>query len=156
LAVASAITAPSVRAQQPAPATLRLTAAVNDFAGRLTPTQRDHVEAALRAIRNDTGDAIVVVTVSALPPAMTIEDYALRVFNENGIGDRVKNNGLLILLAPTSVRIETGLGLERIITNEFAAGTVRQMIPHFRAGNIEAGLLAGIDAIGSRLRQARR
>ena len=76
------------------------------------------MDSALRRIFDDSGDAVVVATIAALPPGVTAQDYAMKVFNENGIGERSRNNGLLILIAQSGqLRIATGLGLEQVITD---------------------------------------
>ena len=75
-----------------------------------------------------------------------------------GIGERGRDNGLLILLAvkDRQVRIEVGYELEQFITDGFAGETSRQeMIPSFRRGDYGEGLLAGTTRIISRIAQGR-
>jgi uncharacterized protein len=75
-----------------------------------------------------------------------------------GIGQKGKDNGLLILLAvkDRAVRVEVGYDLESIITDGFAGETSRQtMVPYFRNGDYGGGLLAGATRIAQRIAQAR-
>ena len=77
-----------------------------------------------KAIDDRTKAQVVVVTVNDLS-RMEIEEYALNLFRNWGIGDREKNNGVLILVNKESlianqrgrIRIEVGYGLEGAITD---------------------------------------
>lgn len=96
-----------------------------------------------------TGNALVVVSVDSLK-GRSIDDYATGLYNEWGIGDPKTGRGLLILVAPNErkVRIEVGCGLEGIITDDIAKDVIEtDMIPHYKQNELEAGTLAGIDAV---------
>ena len=86
--------------------------------------------------------------------------YAVKLFENHGrgIGEKGKDNGLLILLAldERQVWIEVGYGLEQWITDGFAGETSRDdMVPEFRAGRYGPGLLAGATRIVGRIAQGR-
>ena len=75
-----------------------------------------------------------------------------------GIGQRGKDNGVLIVVAvkDRKVEIEVGYGLEEYITDGFAGQTIRETImPEFRNGSYGAGLLAGVTRIINRIADAR-
>lgn len=96
-----------------------------------------------------SGNALVVVSVTSLD-GQSIDDYAFDLFNDWGIGDAATNRGLLLLVAPNQrkVRIEVGCGLEGRITNDVAASIIDDdILPEYRAGNLEAGTLAGVNAL---------
>jgi uncharacterized protein len=96
-----------------------------------------------------TGNALVVVSVDTLNN-QSVEDYATGLFNEWGIGDRKTDRGLLVLVAPNErkVRIEVGCGLEGIITDDIAKNVIEaDMLPDYRQNRLEAGTLAGVDAL---------
>jgi uncharacterized protein len=131
-------------AVQPAPPAL--TDTVNDFAHMVDATSRAEMDKRIRALRETTGDTIVVATVPTFQPYGSIEEYAVKMFENGGrgIGDKGKDNGLLILVAQQDrkVKIEVGYDLEAIIPDGFAGQTIREAIqPAFRAERYGPGLL---------------
>lgn len=135
-----------------------LTQPVNDFAD-VIGGKRLEIDRAIRALQADTKDVIVVVTVKSMAPSTDIAQYSMRVFDNHGrgIGQAGADNGLLVLLAidERQVRITTGSGIEKIITDAEATDIVRQMSDHFRQQRIGEGLLAGVEELAVRLRAAR-
>jgi uncharacterized protein len=137
-----------------------LTQPVHDLANVIDPASERAIAELSRRLQAATGDAIVVVTVPTVEPYADIREYAVKLFENHGkgIGERGKDNGVLILLALKERRvwIEVGYGLEEWITDGFAGETSRDwMVPSFRAGNYGDGLLAGTRRIVGRLAQAR-
>ncbi len=101
----------------------------------------------------------MVATVRTFKPYADIDEYAVKMFENGGrgIGDKGKDNGLLIVVAvdDRQVRIEVGYDLEQFITDGFAGETIRDVItPQFRSGNYGAGLLAGVTTIVNRIAQS--
>ena len=149
------------RAQAPRGATVpALTAAVNDFAGVLDAGSAQQVEQTIRALQAASGDVIVVATVPTIEPYADIREYAVTMFQNrgNGVGDKGKDNGLLILLALKERRVwvEVGYGLEPFITDGFSGQVSRDlMTPEFKNGSYGAGLLAGTNALAQRVAQGR-
>ncbi|MCC7415847.1 MAG: TPM domain-containing protein [Acidobacteria bacterium] len=136
-----------------------LTQPVNDFAGAIDPASEAAMSSMIRALQAATGDVVVVAAVADLD-GYDIREYANRLFENQGrgIGERGKDNGLLVLLATGERRvwIEVGYGLEPWITDGFAGETSRElMIPRFREGQFGEGLRAGIERIVGRIAQAR-
>lgn len=137
-----------------------LTQPVNDFAHVIDPADAEQIDRLSRTLKAATGDVVVVATVKTVAPYADIREYAVKLFENHGrgIGERGKDNGLLILLALDERRvwIEVGYGLEEWITDGFAGETSRDyMVPAFRAGNYGAGLLAGAGRIVGRIAQGR-
>src|SRR6188768_1608008 len=118
----SALTA--VAAQAPPPA---LTDTVNDFASIIDPGSRAELDKRIRALKETTGDVVVVATVATFQPYGSLEQYAVKMFENGGrgIGDKSKDNGLLLIVAKDDrkVRIEVGYDLEQFITDGFAGQT---------------------------------
>ncbi len=136
----------------------KLTGPVNDFAHVLDQGTERVIDQRIRALQAATGDVVIVATVETFAPYGSIEEYAVRLFEQAGIGQKQKDNGALILLATNErrVRIEVGYGLEEYITDGFAGETIRQeMLPAFRRGDYGAGLLAGTTRVVQRLAAAR-
>lgn len=136
----------------------RLTGPVNDLAHVIDPDSLHSLNTQLSALRKATSDAIVVATVETIAPFPTIDEYAVKLFAQNGVGDKKDDNGLLVVLAVRErrVRIEVGYGLESIITDGFSGQTIRdEMAPAFRDGRFGPGLVAGVTTIAARIAKAR-
>lgn len=131
-----------------------LTGRVVDQANLLPPADEERLAQASTALEHDVGPQFVIATVPSLQ-GRRIEDYSVQLARSWGIGSAVHNDGVLLLVAPAErkVRIEVGYGLERRVTDPFAARVIReQMIPRFQAGDFAAGIAAGSAAIIARLR----
>lgn len=126
-----------------------LTGRVVDAAGVLDAATRARLAEKLAAYEAQTGDQVVVVTAPGLD-GLTIEEYANRLFRRWGLGEKDRNNGVLLLVAPRErkVRIEVGYGVEGGLTDALASVIINQAIlPKFRAGDFSGGVEAGADAI---------
>ena len=137
-----------------------LTAPVNDFANVIDAESEASIDKMSRALQAASGDVVVVATVPDIDGYGTAREYATKLFENNGkgIGEKGKDNGLLILLAlkERRVEVEVGYDLEQWITDGFSGETSRLvMAPHFREGNYGAGLVAGTSRIISRIAQRR-
>jgi uncharacterized protein len=119
--------------------------AVNDFAGLLSSSQRQDLEQSLRAFFDRTGCAIVVATFDNLE-GVPIEDFAVGLFEKWKIGQKGKDDGLLILVAKEErkIRFEVGYGLEPVLPDGRAGEIIRtEMTPRFREGDYYGGIAAG-------------
>lgn len=124
----------------PADSTLpELTKPVNDFANVIDAPDAAAMDQMIRTLKAATGDVVVVATVPDIDGYGDIQEYANKLFENHGrgIGDKGKDNGLLILLAlkERKVWIEVGYSLEQWITDGFSGETSRNdMVPAFRSG----------------------
>ena len=115
---------------QSVPAKPAANTVVFDYAGMVTENDIYEMQRVGKIIEDKTKAQIVAATVKDLS-GMEIEDYAVRLFREWGIGDKDKNNGILILVNEESlmknqrgrIRIEVGYGLEGAI-NDGKAGAI--------------------------------
>ncbi|WP_230530520.1 TPM domain-containing protein [Microvirga roseola] len=126
-----------------------LTGRVVDAANLLQPQERAALEAKLKAYEDKTTDQVVVATVPSLE-GYAIEDYANRLFRHWQLGDKEKDNGALLLVAPNErkVRIEVGYGLEGALTDALSKVIITTAIaPQFQRGNFAGGIDAGTDAV---------
>jgi len=122
---------------------------VNDFAGVLSPGVESQIAGLTQQIERKTTAQIAVVTIPSVKP-LEIEQYAVRLFEKWSIGQRGKDNGILILMAVADkkIRIETGYGLEGALPDAICSQIIHQvMIPQFKKGEIEKGLLFGAAAV---------
>jgi len=143
-----------------APDLPELTGPVNDFAHIIDPANAAAIDRMSRALQQQTADTVVVATVDSYEPYSSIDEYAVKLFENHGkgIGEKGKDNGVLIVVAVKErrVKIEPGYGLEEFITDGFSGETSREvMAPEFRQGRYGAGLRLGVERIVGRIAQAR-
>jgi uncharacterized protein len=122
---------------------------VTDAANVLTPEQREILEQKLVALDDSTSNQIAVVLIKTLGDD-GIEEYALKLFREWGIGNKGTNNGVLLIAAidDRKVRIEVGYGLEGAIPDIVSASIIRNEIgPSFREENYYRGIDNAINAL---------
>ncbi|WP_345548362.1 TPM domain-containing protein [Microbulbifer aestuariivivens] len=101
------------------------------------------------AHEKQTGNQIVVVTVPDLQ-GQTIAEYGYQLGRHWGIGKKGRDNGVLLIVAPSErqVRIEVGYGLEGALTDALSANIIHtKILPHFRSGDFDQGITAGIESI---------
>jgi uncharacterized protein len=123
-----------------------LTGQIVDNANLLSAEDRAAVDAALKELEGKSTDQLVVVTVPSLD-GYEIEDYGYQLGRYWGIGQKGKDNGVLLIVAPNErkVRIEVGRGLEPIVTDLMSRIIIENAIlPEFRRGNFSAGIRAGV------------
>ena len=132
-----------------APKFPKLTGRVVDDAMVLSPEVEAALDRKLAAYEKGTTNQVVVVTVPTLQ-GQTIEEYGYQLGRAWGIGQKGKNNGALLIVAPEDrkVRIEVGYGLEGQLTDASTSQIIQNIIlPDFRNNHIEAGISEGTDAI---------
>jgi uncharacterized protein len=137
-----------------------LTQPVNDFANVIDAGSEAELDRMIRALLAASGDTVVVATIPTVEPFADIRDYAVKLFENHGrgIGQKGKDNGLLVLLAVKERRVwnEVGYDLEGVITDGFAASVSREyMVPHFRNGDYGSGLREGVARLVQRIAEAR-
>lgn len=122
---------------------------VNDYAGLLSTETKDYIINANKKLYSQVQAQIVVVTVPNLGDS-SLEEYATQLFRNFGIGDRTKNNGILLLLAleEREFRVEVGYGLEGILPDG-KTGRIQDeyIIPYLRQNNWDDGIKNGFSAI---------
>jgi uncharacterized protein len=122
---------------------------VNDAAQVLSPEQAEILERKLVALDDSTSNQIVVVLIRSLGD-YAIEDYAVKLFREWGIGDKKKNNGILILASidDRKIRIEVGFGLEGAIPDAVTSNIIQNdIVPNFKAGNYYRGIDQAVESL---------
>jgi uncharacterized protein len=130
-----------------------LTGRVVDNAQILSPDARTRLAAVLKAHEQATSNQIVVLTVPTIQPE-GIEEYAVDVFNNWKLGQKGRNNGVLVVVVPQDrrMRIEVGYGLEPMLTDAMAGAIIRDvMTPAFKRADYDAGIQNGVAAIIARL-----
>jgi uncharacterized protein len=135
---------------------LKPTGYINDFANTLDAGGKQALEAYAANLERTTGVQMAIVLVPSLDDE-PIEDAANRLYREWGIGQKGKNEGILLLLSMKEhkSRAEIGYGLEPIITDGDAGGILRAIRPILRQGNYGGGLLAAAEEMGRQIAQAK-
>ena len=131
------------------PAVPPLTGRVVDLANIMDDWTRNHVSGELENFEKQSGTQLVVVTLPDLG-GYPIEDWGIALGRGWGIGQKGRNNGLLLIVAPNDrqVRIEVGYGLEGDLPDATANAIIQNVIvPRFRAGDMGGGITAGVEAI---------
>lgn len=125
------------------------TGRVNDYAGLFKPEETSALEARLKAIEDASSNQIVVAVFKTLE-GDSIEDFTIRLAEKWGLGQKGRDNGVLLLIAKDDrkVRIEVGKGLEGAITDALSGRIIRDVLaPPFRAGQYAAGIGAAVEAL---------
>lgn len=110
---------------------------INDEAGVLTLEQKAELESLAVTYEAESGNEIAVLTVPELIEE-TIEEKAVKVFEEWGVGKKGKDNGVLLILAikDREVRLEVGYGLEGVLTDIRSEQIINEvMVPELRNEN---------------------
>lgn len=126
-----------------------LTNFVTDNANLLTQDQKETLENSLKNFETQTTNQIVILTVNNLD-GDTIENYSIEVAEKNKIGDKEKDNGVLLLISKEDrqVRIEVGMGLEESLTDAKSSYIIRHSItPEFKEEKYYEGINNGIQEI---------
>jgi len=122
---------------------------VNDYARMLSPQAVSRLEQTLASFERDQSTQVVVLTIPSLQ-GDDIDQFTIRVAEQWKIGQRGKDNGILLILAQAErkVRIEVGRGLQGVLPDITAGRIIRDVMrPHLKDGNFDQGVSAGVDAI---------
>ena len=136
-------------ALQAAPDFPALSGRVVDEAALMSRKQAHQLTQQLAAFEKRSGIQVVVVSVDNLD-GETIEEYGYQLGRHWGIGQKGKNNGVLLLIAQDErkVRIEVGYGLEGALPDAIAANIIQtRILPAFKRGDMVAGVVAGSQSI---------
>ncbi|KUJ84350.1 methanol dehydrogenase [Microbulbifer flavimaris] len=131
-----------------------LSGRVVDDANLLSPATEYRLTELAQAHEKETSNQVVVVTVPDLQ-GQTIAEYGYQLGRHWGIGQEGKDNGVLLIVAPSErqVRIEVGYGLEGVLTDALSANIIHtKILPRFRNGDFDGGVIAGAESILAAIR----
>jgi len=126
---------------------------VNDYADIISPPEKETISALCRELETKTSAQIAIATVETTQPE-SIDTYSVNLFSRWGIGQKGKDNGLLIVVAKKDqkVWIEVGYGLEGIIPDALAHQVyLKQLVPAFRKGKYGEGLLTATTLLAKKI-----
>ncbi|HEV1994213.1 MAG TPA: TPM domain-containing protein [Candidatus Acidoferrum sp.] len=117
---------------------------VSDLAGVIGPEARTRLEALCAEVERKTGAQMAIVTVQSLE-GESVENYAVNLFKQLGVGSKKDNRSVLLFVAPNERKyhIEVGYGLEPVINDARAGDAGRAMVPYLRQGDYGKAAEAG-------------
>ena len=127
---------------------------VTDMPGALRADTIAQLNAAISDFERTTGGEMAVVVIGSLD-GVSIEEAAVKLFELWGIGKKDKDNGLLLLWSTGDrrVRVEVGYGLEGVLPDGKTGAILdAYVIPKFKSGDFDEGVLAGVGALLSAAR----
>ena len=132
----------------------KLTSYVNDYASVLSSKTKTVLEQKLAAYERDDSTQVVVLTIPSLK-GDDIDQFSIRVADAWKIGQKGKDNGVLLILAlaERQVRIEVGMGLQAVLPDITTSRITReQMIPYLKSDDFDRSIDSGVDSIISATR----
>jgi uncharacterized protein len=133
----------------------RTNVAVYDLAGVVSASEERQLESIIDELERKTGAEMAVVTIQSLEGGQ-IDDFANRLYEKFGIGQKGKDHGLLFLAAmrERQMRIEVGYGLEGAIPDAKAGRIRRDVItPYFKSNQPGKGIVAGVAVLSQEIAQ---
>lgn len=122
---------------------------ITDRAALLSIPTRQQLEIQLHEFELQTSTQVVVATFRSMEGG-SLEDISIRIAQQWKIGQKDRNNGVLFLIFKDDrqMRIEVGYGLEGVLTDALSAQIIRnEVVPYFRSGEYESGILSGVRTI---------
>ncbi|MGL4723108.1 MAG: TPM domain-containing protein [Scandinavium sp.] len=122
---------------------------VTDTTHTLSTQATSSISQTLAQFEKDTGHQPAVLLVETTGDE-TIEQYSTRVFDSWKLGDKKRDDGLLLVLAKAdrTLRIEVGYGLEGVVTDLQASQVInRSIVPYLKHGDFEGGIQAGVNKL---------
>lgn len=123
---------------------------VIDVAKIITPNTEAKLNQIISQLERQTGDEITIVTVPETTPAPNPKAFTTKLFNYWDIG----KNGALVLVSKGDRRVEivTGYGIEATLPDAQLSNIIqKEIIPQFKQGNFEGGILAGTKSLIAKL-----
>lgn len=128
----------------------KIEAIVTDFENVLSKEEEEQLTKIITDFEAKTTNEIAVVTVESIKPYDDIFDYSLDLANKTGVGEKDKNNGILIVVSASlrKIQIQNGDGIVSKLSNEHTKVIIEQKIfPEFKEGKYYNGLKNGIAEI---------
>ncbi len=122
----------------------------NDYAGVVSAATATQLNQRLEQFERDASSQILVAVYPKMLSDSSIEDYTVRVAQAWKVGQKDKDNGavLFVFTQDRKLFLQTGYGLEGVLPDAICKRIIEDEIaPSFKAGNYDAGLTAGVNAI---------
>jgi len=122
---------------------------VNDYADMISASTEAKLDRALQSFERTDSTQIAILTIPSLE-GDALEDFSIRTVDQWKIGQKDKDNGVLLLVVKNDrkIRIEVGRGLEGVLTDLLSGRIIDGVItPYFQAGQMDKGFEAGVAAL---------
>lgn len=122
----------------------------NDYAGVVSRATADRLNARLEQFERDSSNQLLVVLYPRMESGSSVEDYTVRVAQAWRVGRQGLNNGavLFAFMQEHQLYIQVGYGLEPRLTDATAKRIIEgEIVPRFRAGDIDGGMTAAVTAM---------
>ena len=127
---------------------------INDFAGVLSPSTKQNLEALCTQVDRQANAQIAVVTIKTLDNDQTLEEFATELEDKWGVGNKDDRGVLMVLvMTPRRGRIEVGYGLEGILNDAKVGDIGRSMVPAASQGDYDTAVPLGVRQIASIIAQ---
>jgi uncharacterized membrane protein YgcG len=124
---------------------------VNDYINLFTPAQIATLDSLIMQYEKKTTNQVAIITIdNRWIKVDSFESFITKVHNVWGIGQKDKNNGILIGICPghRKMRISNGYGIEKVFTDEDTKKVIDSFIlPEYKKGNYFEGTRNGLQAI---------
>jgi uncharacterized protein len=129
---------------------------VSDFANVIDAASKSQIEAYATSVEQATGAQMAFVTIPSLE-GEPIDDVANTIFRAWGVGEKGKDNGIMLLLSigDRKSRLEVGYGLEPILPDGVAGDVLREMRPALRKNDVGDAMIAAAETIGGIVAKAK-
>lgn len=129
---------------------------VSDFAHVIDAASRSQIEAYAANVEQATGAQMALVTIPSLE-GEPIDDVTNTIFRAWGVGEKGKDNGIMLLLSigDRRSRLEVGYGIEPILPDGLAGDVLREMRPALRQNDVGDAMIAAAQSIGTAIAQAK-
>jgi uncharacterized protein len=121
----------------------------NDYAHVVSATNATRLDAILENHERQSSDQIVVAIFPKMQSDSPIKDYTLRIANSWKVGQKNKNNAVVLFLfiSDRKMYMQVGTGLEKALPNDKCQEIIDGMVPYFKKGDFDGGLNEGVTAI---------
>jgi uncharacterized protein len=130
---------------------------VSDYENLFIPQQEDSLNHLINLFEKQSTNQIAIVSFdTAMVTKQNFDELTLRLANAWGVGDKHKNNGILIGICAgyKKIRIQNGKGIEKILSDSATKNIIdRSFIPYFKEADYFSGTLNGVKAIIQKLNQ---
>lgn len=119
---------------------------VTDLGGVLSVSQKQSLEGYSKQLQIKTGIQVATVIIPELKDKWTVDEYANRLFEAWGVGQKGQDNGVLFVVAlkEKKMRIEVGYGVEAVIPDGKAGAIMdTYIVPYFKEGHLQKGIVSG-------------
>ncbi len=122
----------------------------NDYASVVSRATADRLNTRLEQFEHESSNQLLVVLYPKMESGSSVEDFTVRVAQAWGVGQKARNNGavLFVFMQEHQLYLQVGYGLEARIPDAIAKRIIEhEIVPRFRAQDVDGGMTAAVDAM---------